>query len=1062
MCGIAAIFNYRPSADYVSHEELLAIRDHMSRRGPDGAGEWISPDRRVGLGHRRLSIIDLSPSGAQPMFNEDRSLAIIFNGEIYNYRELRSQLSANGYRFESQSDTEVILKLYDQRGTDVVHALRGMYTFLIWDAPKRMLFAARDPFGIKPLYYADDGKSIRVASQVKALLAGRRVDTSIDPAGHVGFFLWGAVPDPFTLYRGISALPAGHTLTISENGERIVRSFYSVPEILRTAESGKNGEQISPAEKRAILHDVLHDSAEHHLVADVPVGVFLSAGLDSSTITALVSESHRDVQTVTLGFEEYRGSVNDEAPYAELIARNYHTRHETVWVTRDDFAQERDNLFRSMDSPSIDGVNTYFVSLATRRTGLKVALSGLGGDELFGGYPSFRDVPRLVRSMKAFPGVHLLGRPIRVVSSKLIQKFTSPKYAGIFEYSSSYPAAYLMRRSLFMPWELPNLLDPDLVREGWQRLNTLGSLGALCDSLDSARLKVSALELCCYMRQQLLRDSDWAGMAHSLEIRVPFVDIDLLRKLGALLAQPRPFTKQDVVDSLSKKLPQQVLDRPKTGFSVPVREWLMEENSKFQIRNSKSEDRGLRGWAREVYARVTGETDGLDRLAFTVARSRRGSSRITSADAPKLEILMLLTDGFGGFGGIAKNNRDLVSALSSSPDVEKVTVVPRLMPEAPGPLPSKVVQLTDGLGGKRSYISTVLRAARQLRASAANHLRPIVICGHINLVPVALAARRLSGAEVYLIVQGVDSWQPTRSSITNACVKHVNDFISISAVTRRRLLRWSGLHQNRGVLLPCCVDMTAFTAGPKPADLIEQYGLNGERVLFTLGRLASDERYKGFDEVIECLTEIGEVIPNVTYLIGGDGLDRPRLVNKARSLGLRVIDCVNDQVKTATAHSEMSNTNGKKAPRVIFTGRIPEDRKADYLRLADLFVLASSGEGFGIVLLESLACGVPVIGSKLDATREVLREGQLGTLVDPSNHSELIHAIVASLTSDQRNQAEIRHGVAYFSKERFAKRVHALVRAIRSGQTESKTVSADSHPVSSEEDRSALELSAFS
>ena len=651
MCGIAAIFNYGIDADYVSREELLTIRDHMATRGPDGVGEWFSADRRVGLGHRRLSIIDLSPTGAQPMFNEDKSLAIIFNGEIYNYRELRSQLEAKGRRFFSQSDTEVLLHLYAERGSEMVHALRGMYAFIIWDATKRSLFLARDPFGIKPLYYADDGKTVRVASQVKALLAGGHIDTSIDPAGHVGFFLWGAVPDPFTLYRGISALPAGHTLTISENGERQLRAFCSIPEILRDAESlravgstkpeahlpssssqlpaerssllatsslravGSSEPEaklpLTPEARRDLLHTALHDSAEHHLVADVPVGVFLSAGLDSSTITSLVSESHRDVRTVTLGFDEYRGSKNDETHYADVTARNYKTNHEIVWVTREDFAEERERLFQAMDRPSIDGVNTYFVSLAAKKTGLKVALSGLGGDELFGGYPSFRDVPRLVRLTKHFPTLRRLGGPIRAVSSKLLRKFTSPKYAGIFEYGSSYPAAYLLRRSLFMPWELPTFLDPDLVSEGWQRLNTLGELAGLCDSLDSARLKVSAMELCWYMRHQLLRDADWAGMAHSVEIRVPFIDVDLLRKLAPLLAQQRPPTKRDVARSLSSKLPASILSRPKTGFSIPVREWLLEISERQDTRHTSQvtghgPDRGLRGWAKEVYSRFPG------------------------------------------------------------------------------------------------------------------------------------------------------------------------------------------------------------------------------------------------------------------------------------------------------------------------------------------------------------------------------------------------------------------------------------------------------------------------
>ena len=635
MCGIAAIFAYQSGAPNVSRDEVIATRDYMAARGPDGVGEWFSENGRVGLGHRRLSIIDLSPAGAQPMFNADKSLAIIFNGEIYNYRELREKLEQSGRRFVSQSDTEVLLNLYETRGDAMLSGVRGMYAFAIWDARRNQLFLARDPFGIKPLYYSDDGKTFRVASQVKALVAGGQVDTSIDPAGHVAFFLWGAVPDPFTLYRGISALPAGHTLTISEGGERRTRSFCFIPDILHAAESRSPRRTIGADEEREVLHRALRDSAEYHLVADVPVGVFLSAGRDSSAITALVSESHQDVRTVTLGFREYRGSKNDETRLAEVVAKNCKTNHQTIWITRDDFEADLEKFFHAMDRPSNDGVNTYFVSLAARRTGLKVALSGLGGDELFGGYPSFRDVPRLVRIMKYFGPIAGAGPTIRALSCKLLRKFTSPKYAGILEYGSSYPAAYLLRRSLFMPWELPTLLDPDLVREGWRRLNTLSQLAHFCDSLDSARLKISALELCWYMRHQLLRDADWAGMAHSLEIRVPFVDVDLLRELAPLLASRNPPDKRDLAGVPRSKLPAEVLDRPKTGFSVPVREWLM-ANQRSEVRGQRSADRGLRGWAKEVYARFPGSTwvEGTEGH-FGKSASRARPSRRSGKGSPR-------------------------------------------------------------------------------------------------------------------------------------------------------------------------------------------------------------------------------------------------------------------------------------------------------------------------------------------------------------------------------------------------------------------------------------------
>ncbi len=247
MCGIAALFAYHGDAPKVERDELIAIRDQMVSRGPDGAGEWLSPDGRVGLGHRRLSIIDLSPSGAQPMFNADRSLAIVFNGEIYNYAELRSELSGQGppvdgpegfrsYSFRSNSDTEVLLHLYAEKGEAMVHELRGMYAFAIWDAEKRGMFLARDPFGIKPLYYSDDGRTLRLASQVKALRAGGRIDLAPEPAGHVGFFLWGHLPDPYTLFKNIRSLPAGSTMWVDRSGPKSPRTFCNISAILTEAE----------------------------------------------------------------------------------------------------------------------------------------------------------------------------------------------------------------------------------------------------------------------------------------------------------------------------------------------------------------------------------------------------------------------------------------------------------------------------------------------------------------------------------------------------------------------------------------------------------------------------------------------------------------------------------------------------------------------------------------------------------------------------------------------------------------------------------------------------------
>ena len=1034
MCGIAATFAYGAGAPPVDRAEVIRMREQMFARGPDGEGEWFSEDGRIGLGHRRLTIIDLSPAGAQPMWNADHSLAIIFNGEIYNYRELRSQLLAKGYQFRSHCDTEVLIALYETRGEAMLDELRGMYAFAIWDRNKEGLFLARDPFGIKPLYYSDNGHTFRVASQVKPLRDGGKIDLAPDPAGHVGYFLWGHVPDPYTLFRNIRSLPAGSSMWVDRNGPRSPRVFCSISGILADAERSELvGQAFLPAEaindgKRErlpysfeLLRTALQETVRYHLVADVPVGVFLSSGLDSTTIAALAAEQGGDLRTVTLGFEEYKGTAEDEVPLAEQFAQRCGAKHQTIWVSRADFEAERDHLFQSMDRPSTDGVNTFFVSLAAKRAGLKVALSGVGGDELFASYPSFQEIPRSVRWFKAFDRWRKIGRDLRIVSAPIVKRFTSPKYAGIFEYGSTYSGAYLLRRGMFMPWELPRLLDPEMVKAGWAELQTLLRLDETVDGIKEPRLKVSALEMNWYMRNQLLRDSDWAGMGHSVEIRVPFVDVDLLRGIAPSLASKNPPSKRDMAATASPLITAEMLGRRKTGFQVPVRDWLRDESRRAEFEIAGPAHRGLRGWAHEVYSHFVSSALPIKRRASR----RRVDSGTGGRNATRYKVLMLVSDAFGGFGGIAKFNRDFLTALCANPSIERVLAVPRVASEESQPLPLKLTYATSALGGKSHFMTATLSAANRLKG---DRKRTIIVCGHINLLPAALAARAICGSQLYLIVHGVDAWKPLRNPILNACVSQIDDFIAVSTVTRRRFLRWSGLRQDKGMILPNCVDLSVFTPGAKSQELLARYGLQDRIVILTLGRLAEEERYKGFDEVLEILPSLAKDIPVISYLIVGDGPDRSRLEQKAHQLGVE--------------------------KRVVFAGRISEEEKPDHYRLADAYVMPSSGEGFGIVFLEALACGIPVIGSKVDGSRDALRNGRLGILVNPTDPAELHAAIVRTLT--ERPTRDHRRGVEYFSTERFRERVFQIIDAITTAlapdyrttrQRDNKTISKEQEAV---------------
>ena len=955
MCGVAGIFAYHRSAPPVDQEELLRIREAMARRGPDGAGLWISPDKCAGLAHRRLAIIDLSETGAQPMSTADGRFHITFNGEIYNYRELRVQLEARGCRFHSTSDTEVLLHLYAERGADMVNALRGMYAFGLYDAFARTLFLARDPFGIKPLYYADGGGSFRFASQVKALLKGGRVDTSPAPAGHVGFYLWGHLPDPHTLYKGIRALQAGTTMLVDAGGGREPKTHFSIAAEFASANALAPG--LSPQASRERLHAALKDSVRHHLVADVPVGVFLSSGLDSTTITALAAEAGvPDLRTITLGFDEYRGTPDDETPLASLVAQSYGASHMVQWVSRDDFAAQMDEMLEAMDQPSIDGVNTYFVSRAAAAAGMKVALSGVGGDELFGGYPSFRDLPLMTGSLGVMQRFPRIGRGFRRLSAPLLKRFTSPKYAGLFEYGGSYAGAYLLRRGLYMPWELPEFLDGELVREGWDELQTLLRLEDTVRGVDPKLQKVSALELSWYMRNQLLRDSDWAGMAHSLEIRVPLVDVELFRAVAPLIRSGQA-TKHAMAQTPSRPLPDRVMNRRKTGFSIPVRDWLKPPGA------AGSLPRGLRDWAR----------------------------RINPPAKRRKRVLALVTDAFGGHGGIAKFNRDFLGALCSDPSCAQVVAIPRLMPAPAGPLPAKLAYLTDAVDSKFRYVLKLLGVL------AAEGRFDLVICGHINLMPIGWLASVISRCRLVLVVHGIDAWKPTGNPVANYLAHRIDAFISVSGVTTERFTAWTALGYEKGFLLPNSIDLSVFMPGAKDADLMRKYALQDKILIMTMGRLVSAERYKGFDEVLNVLPEVLAEVPSLAYMIAGEGDDRLRLEEKARRLGMQ--------------------------DKVIFTGFVPEDRKRDYYNLADAFIMPSRGEGFGIVFLEAMACGVPVVGSTVDGSREALRDGDLGILVDPDDSKGIKQAILDALKRPKRVPAALEH----FCYANFERRVHQIV-----------------------------------
>jgi asparagine synthase (glutamine-hydrolysing) len=573
VCGINLIYGF---GSPVEREELLLTRDAMRSRGPDAAGEWISADGAIGMGHRRLSIIDVSDRGNQPMTSHDGRYTIVFNGEIYNYRELKRELEADGERFTSDSDTEVLLALFARDRERMLMRLRGMFAFGVWDARERSVFLARDPYGIKPLYYSRGTTAVRVASQVKALLAGGRVSRAIDPAGMAGFLIRGTVPEPFTTHEEIRTVPAGSHLTIDRDGNIDIRKYFSLAQTFR--EGYERRHEWKRDEWPAIIREAVAESVRYHLVADVPLGCFLSAGKDSTVIMGLAAEAgYADLTALTLRCSEFEGTDQDEAPLARLASDHYGVRHVVRSLDYAEFKEDIPRVLAAMDQPSIDGWNSYFVSKAAAELGLKVMLSGTGGDELFGGYSSFKKIPSFVKLNSPFARIPGWGPGFR----KLWLTFSppgpnrSPKSPNMYRYCHSYESAYLMKRGLFLPEEIDAILPPGMAEEGLKKLE-LESLirESITPDPGSGFARVAALESSFFLRDQLLRDVDWASMAHSVEVRVPLVDAHLLRKIAPVLCAAHDYKKSLLAHTPAKPLPHELMIRKKTGFLLPMKEWL--------------------------------------------------------------------------------------------------------------------------------------------------------------------------------------------------------------------------------------------------------------------------------------------------------------------------------------------------------------------------------------------------------------------------------------------------------------------------------------------------------
>ena len=560
MCGIAGLFRSRGQttpADRCAVERMSAAEAH---RGPDDFG--LLQDSRVVLGHRRLSIIDLSPTGHQPMSNEDGTVWVTYNGEIYNYPELAAMLS--GHRFQSHSDTEVLIHGYEEWGiAGLLERLRGMFAFAIYDSrpAQPCCVLARDRLGIKPLYYTVQHESVAFASEVKALVGSGLVPDRKNPEAITGLLLLGSVPAPATGIRGVRCLMPAHYLVAGESGVAVHKYW--------DAEASGCGD---PAE----LKEALEDAVKRHLVSDVPLGVFLSGGVDSAALVALAARSKFSLATLTVVFDEQDFS---EATEARRIAQTFGTDHREVRVTSRHFIDEVPNVLRVMDQPTNDGINTYFVSRAARQAGLTVVLSGLGGDEVFGGYKHYHWLARYgdsIRRFSALPGFlrkAVLGTAVRYGRARGRENWM--RLASL-EDRVSDEGLYLALRGFFAPRQVHALLDIDEREVRMVAEEYLGAcLPASVKGIASGRV-FRQLEMQRYLHDQLLRDTDVFSMAHSIEVRVPYLDHKVV-ECAARLPQPQANghgNKPLLTGAVAEAAVFEAARRKKRGFAFPFGKWM--------------------------------------------------------------------------------------------------------------------------------------------------------------------------------------------------------------------------------------------------------------------------------------------------------------------------------------------------------------------------------------------------------------------------------------------------------------------------------------------------------
>lgn len=935
----------------------------MKHGGPDDEGIYSDESQHLVLGHRRLSLIDLSANGHQPMSYASGRFVISFNGEIYNYLEIKEALLKEGLAFKTGSDTEVIMAAFAAWGTHSFEKLNGMFAFALWDKQESKLFLVRDPSGIKPLYYAITKEGLAFSSEIRGFkpIPWLQEENEQWP---VFLLAYGHLPEPVTVLKKVKPLQKGTYLCFDSNTEKFetgkFKQFHFTNKIIQRKEAV------------GLIREDLQRSVNRHLIADAPIGVFLSGGVDSGIISLLASTDKKaELNTLSLHFEENDYS---EKKYQDILLQTMNCGSNQHLLKEKEFNEFLPDILEAMDQPSCDGINTWFISKYARENGLKAVLSGIGGDELYGGYPSFSRMKK-VNILKNLPRSFLLSG--KYTGSKALKRLC---YLSI----DGRAGEYLFLRGQFIPSEIAYHLNMD-EKEVWRILTSqpIFEKNEPLNSFDEA----SWIELNMFMQNQLLRDVDVMGMAHGIEIRVPFLDrqfVDLSMDINSRLKEEGPLPKQLLIDSFKDILPETIWNRPKMGFGFPFKKWL--SNNDYVNAVISPEDANYKNF-------VSGSMHWSQFLSLVLIKNRgisQGSSVGSNLQAAKINSGFKKTNEVisktgGAFtNGSVKNVMFLtLRTFSLTGGIEKVSkIAGKALYELCGDAGKNmsVYSMYDDTNDidvkyfpKKNFKGFGIKRLRFTeKALLAGVKNDVVILSHVNLLPVGYLVKLFSPkTKLVLIAHGIEAWK-TFKGLQKRMLFKCDTILSVSQYTKEVLINLNHFPSEKIQILNNCLD--PFLENPvereKDNNLLKKYHLqNGDTVLMTLTRLAARERYKGYDIVIESLKELRKTNPGLKYLIIGkyDDIEKERLDILIKKAGLQT--------------------------HVIFTGFVPDEDLAEHFNLADVYIMPSEKEGFGIVFIEAMYYNKPVIAGNKDGSVDALLNGRLGLLVNPESLEEVSCAI---------------------------------------------------------------------